>query len=194
MENLWLLPLPDGTVRLFSEYKTKDLAYVGGTTTKYVPINDRVEVNVGRDQDITINRRQKDQKIANVVARQYKRRLDNQFVQHYDLIDYDETLFFEEEIVSGKPVVAKTELERRFDANVVLWGEGDSPKDWGSDEPGAYVDLHRIAGKIEKVDQNHVKYFLDLKPGEKQLAKYYVTYKKRKVGPELNVEKKREPL
>ncbi len=34
-------------VRLFSEYENKDLAYVGGTATKYVPIGDRVEVNVG---------------------------------------------------------------------------------------------------------------------------------------------------
>ena len=31
MENLGLSPLPDGNVRLFSEYQTKDLAYVGGT-------------------------------------------------------------------------------------------------------------------------------------------------------------------
>ena len=31
MENLGLSPLPDGMVRLFSEYQTKDLAYVGGT-------------------------------------------------------------------------------------------------------------------------------------------------------------------
>ena len=194
MENLGLSPLPDGMVRLFSEYKSQDLAYVGATQTKYVPIGDRVEVNVGRDQDITIRRRLKDQKITNVVARQYKRRLDDIYVQYYDLIDYDETFYFEEELVSGKPVVTKTELERRFDANVVLWGEGDPPKDWTSDEPGAYVDLHRIAGKIEKVDQNNVKYFLDLKPGEKQLVQYSVTYKKRKVGPDLNVEKKREPL
>ena len=49
--------------------------------------------------------------------------------------------------------------------NVVFWGEGASPKDWPSDEPGAYVDLRRIVGKIEKADQSHVKYFLDLKPG-----------------------------
>ena len=54
MENLGLSPLPNGTVRLFSEYKNKDLAYVGGTETKYVPIGDRVEVNVGPDKDITI--------------------------------------------------------------------------------------------------------------------------------------------
>jgi len=195
MENLGGSPLPDGAVRLFSEYKTKDLAYVGGTSTKYVPIGDRVEASVGRDQDITIIRRLKDQHISNVVARQYKKRLDDTFVQYYDLIDYDETFVFEEEIVSGKPVVAKTELERRFDASVVLWGSNEpQPKDWNSDEAGAYVDMQKLPGRVERVDQNHVKYFLDLKPGEKQFLRYSVTYKRRKVGPELNVERKREPL
>jgi len=100
----------------------------------------------------------------------------------------------EEEIVSGKPVVAKAEIERRFDANVVLWGSEGQPKDWNSGEEGAYVDLHEIDGRVERVDQNHVKYFLNLKPGEKRFVKYPVTYKRRKVGPELNQEKKREPL
>jgi len=194
MENLGLSPLPDGNVRLFSEYANKDLAYVGGTTTKYVPIGDRVEVNVGRDSDITIVRRLKDQRISNIVARQYKRRLDDTFVLYYDLIDYDETFVYEEEIVSGKPVDVKTELERRFDANVVLWADDAAPDDWDSNEPGAYVDLHRVAGRKQRVDQNHVKYFLDLTPGEKRLVTYSVTYKRRKVGPELNQEKRREPI
>jgi hypothetical protein len=194
MENLGLSPLPDGMVRLYSEYANKDLAYVGGTATKYVPIGDRVEVNVGRDPDITIIRRQKDQHITNVVSRQYRRRIDDEFVMYYDLIDYDETFFYEEEIVSGKPVVAKAEIERRFDANVVLWGSEGQPKGWNSEEEGAYVDLHEIDGRVERVDQNHIKYFLDLNPGEKRFVKYSVTYKRRKVGPELNQEKKREPL
>jgi len=194
MENLGVSPLPDGMVRLYSEYANQDLAYVGGTSTKYVPIGDRVEVNVGRDNDLTIVRHLKDQKIANVVSRQYKRRIDDEFVMYYDLIDYDETFHYEEEIVSGKPVNVKVELERRFDANVVLWADDAPPADWTSDEPGAYVDLHQIAGRKERVDQNHVKYFLDLKPGEKQLVTYSVTYKRRKVQPELNQERKREPL
>ncbi len=194
MENLGLSPLPNGTVRLFSEYKSKDLAYVGGTETKYVPIGDRVEVNVGPDKDITIQRRLKDQKIGNVVARQCKRRLDDQFVLYYDLVDYDETFFYEEELVSGKPVPAKVEVERQFAGDVVLWGEGEEPKGWTSNEPGAYVDLHTIAGRVERVDQQHVKYFMDLKPGKKQVVQYSATYKRRKVGPELNAEKKREPL
>jgi hypothetical protein len=91
-------------------------------------------------------------------------------------------------------VPAEVELERRFDANVVLWGSDGKPKDWDSDEPGAYVDLHGIDGRVERVDQNHAKYFLDLTPGEKRFVRYSVTYKRRKVGPELNTEKKREPL
>jgi hypothetical protein len=33
-----------------------------------------------------------------------------------------------------------------------------------------------------------------LKPGEKQLVKYSVTYKRRKVGPDLNLDRRREPL
>jgi len=194
MENLGVAPLPDGMVRLYSEYANKDLAYVGGTSTKYVPIGDRVEVNVGTDGDITIVRRLKDQKITNVVARQYKRRIDDDFVMYYDLVDYDETFHYEEEIVSGKPVDVKVEVERRFDANVVLWSEDAPPADWNSDEPGAYVDLHDIAGRKERVDQNHVKYFLDMKPGEKRFVTYSVTYKRRKVEPKLNQERKREPL
>ncbi|NQU23313.1 MAG: hypothetical protein HQ567_18695, partial [Candidatus Nealsonbacteria bacterium] len=194
MENLGGSPLPDGMVRLFSEYQNKDLAYVGGTSTKYVPIGDRLEVNVGRDSDVTIVRRLKDQKITNVVARQTKRRLDDTWVWYYDLIDYDETFYYEEEIVAGKPVDVKLDIERRFAANVVLWADDAEPKDWNSNEPGAYVDLHEVAGRKERVDQNHVKYFLDLKPGEKRFVTYSVTYKRRKVGPELNGYKRREPL
>ena len=166
MENLGLSPLPNGTVRLFSEYKTKDLAYVGGTETKYVPIGDRVEVNVGPDKDITIHRRLKDQKISNVVVRQYKRRLDDKFVLYYDLVDYDETFYYEEELVSGKPVPAKVEVERQFDANVVLWGEGEPPKGWTSNEPGAYVDLHTIAGRVERVDRAAREVFYGSVAGE----------------------------
>jgi hypothetical protein len=194
MENLGVSPLPDGMVRLFSEYANQDLAYVGGTTTKYVPIGDRVEVSVGTDTDITMIRRLKDQRVSNVIARQYKRRLNNTWVLYYDLVDYDETFVYEEEIVSGKPMDVEAEIERRFDANVILWGSEGKPKDWGSDEAGAYVDLHDVESRIEKVDQNHVKYFLDMKPGRKWTVTYTVTYKRRKVGPELNTTKRREPL
>ncbi len=139
-------------------------------------------------------RRLKDQRISNVIARQYKRRIDNTFVMYYDLVDYDETFVYEEELVSGKPVDVEVEVERRFDANVVLWDGIKPPADWDSDQAGAYVDLHQVESRIEKVDQNHVKYFLDMRPGQKWVVQYEVTYKRRKVGPELNQEKRRERL
>jgi hypothetical protein len=123
---------------------------------------------------------------------------DSSFL-YYDLIDFDETFCFEKELVSGKPVPAKIEVERQFDSNVVLWGEGGEPKGWTSNERGAYVDLHNIdlhnvGGRVERVDQQHVKYFLDLKPGKRQRVECSVTYTRRKVGPEINTERKREPL
>ena len=86
-----------------------------------------MEVNVG-PQGHHHPAHLKDQKTGNFIARQYKRRLDDQFVLYYDLIDYDETFFYEEKLVSGKPVLAKIEVERQFDADVVLWGEGRRPR------------------------------------------------------------------
>ena len=151
MENLGLSPLPDGSVQLFSEYANRDLAYIGGTKTSYVPVGDRVEVTVGGDSDITLTRRRKDQAITNVVARQYQRRLDDEFVQRYDLLDFDETFAFEEEIVSGKSVPVMIEVERKFDDQVVLWSASDPPDDWASDKPGAYADLHEVPGRVERV-------------------------------------------
>ena len=54
--------------------------------------------------------------------------------------------------------------------------------------------MHEIGGRVERVDQNHVKIFQDLDPGEKRIVTYSVTYKRRREGPELNTEKKREPI
>jgi len=194
MNNLGESPLPDGNVRLFSEYDNQDLAYVGGTATKYVPIGDRVEVNVGNEPSVTMKKVLKDRRITNVVSRQYKRRLNNTYVRYYDLIDFDETLYFEEEITSGKPVDIKLDVERRFDANVLLWSPSEKATGFEGNEPGAYIDMHELDGRVERVDENHVKYFVDLNPGEKRVIQYTVTYKRRKVGPELNTYDRREPV
>ena len=47
---------------------------------------------------------------------------------------------------------------------------------------------------IELVVNGETGLCADLNPGEKRFVRYSVTYKRRKVGPELNTEKKREPL
>ena len=195
MENLGLSPLPNGMVRLFSEYTNKDLAYVGGTETKYVPIGDRVEVNVGPDKDITIHRRLKDQKIGNVVVRQYKRRLDDQFVLYYDLVDYDETFFYEEEIVSGKPVGGQDRGRAAVRRQRGAVGAGRRAAE-GLDEQRA-GGLCRSApgcGPCRAGGPAARQVFPRPPAWEEAACQLRVTYKRRKVGPELNTERKREPL
>ena len=195
MENLGLSPLPNGTVRLFSEYKNKDLAYVGGTETKYVPIGDRVEVNVGPDKDITIHRRaegpedrQRRRPAVQTPAGRPVRAVLRPGRLRRDVLLRGRTCLRQ---ARGGQDRGRAAVRRQRRA---LGPEGEEPKGWTSNEPGAYVDLHTVAGRVERVDQQHVKYFMDLQPGKKQTVEYSVTYKRRKVGPELNTERKREPL
>jgi hypothetical protein len=41
----------------------------------------------------------------------------------------------------------------------------DKPKDSTANEPGTCVDLHQVPGRVERVDQDHVKYFLQERHG-----------------------------
>jgi len=113
--------------------------------------------------------------------------------EYYTLIDYDETFYYETEVVSGKGAPVKADVERRFDAEVILWPPGARPDDWDADKAGAYVDLHDVESRVERVDQNHVKYFLNLLPGKRHVVTYRVTYKRRGVGPELHIHRQDEP-
>ena len=54
--------------------------------------------------------------------------------------------------------------------------------------PGKHTILIRQAGYKDFTEEVAVQ------PGKKQVVSYSVTYKRRKVGPELNTERKREPL
>ena len=47
-------PLPDGTVRIFRSRGEPSLAYQGEQTIRYIPIGDRVELNLGPDPRVTL--------------------------------------------------------------------------------------------------------------------------------------------
>ena len=190
MENLGLSPLPNGTVRLFSEYKQGSglrRRHRDQIRAHRRPRGSQRRPRQGHHHSTSREGPEDRQRRCPAVQTPARRK----FVLYYDLIDYDETFFFQEELVSGKPP-AKIEVERQFHANVVLWGS-DSAQGLDERRSRSVCRSAYVAGHVERVDQQHVKYFLDLKPGKKQLVEYSVTYKRRKVGPELNTEKKREP-
>jgi hypothetical protein len=58
--------------------------------------------------------------------------------------------------------------------------------------PWSSVARRALTGHLQKMGRS--QYFLDLEPGEKRFVRYSVTFKRRKMVPELNAEKKREPL
>ena len=45
-------PLPDGMVRVFRQNGRGGLSYPVGQTIKYVPIGDKIELNLGRDSNV----------------------------------------------------------------------------------------------------------------------------------------------
>ena len=80
----------------------------------------------------------------------------------------------------------------QFDANVVNYtGVPTGNRKAGIlNAEEAYVDLHRLSrARIF----NEYKYFLDLKPGKKQLVNYKVTYSNAPKQWPPNTERKREP-
>jgi hypothetical protein len=53
--NLGKTPMPDGDVKLYSQADSEGLlSYVGGTTVKYIPVNEKVELNLGAARLVTV--------------------------------------------------------------------------------------------------------------------------------------------
>ncbi len=50
--NLGTTPLPDGTVRLFRDNGRDGLSYLAAQTIKYIPIGDKIEINLGPDPEV----------------------------------------------------------------------------------------------------------------------------------------------
>jgi hypothetical protein len=63
-------------------------------------------------------------------------------------------------------VLAKTEVERQFDADVYLWGPDGKPEGWDGQQAGAYVDLRTIAGRVERVSTAEQKWLDMMEVGE----------------------------
>ena len=193
MKNLGIAPIPDGLVMLYSEYANKDLAFMGSSQTSYVPIGARLESELGLNSDISLCRRVLNRTITDIVARQYKRRIDTQWVLYYDLVDFNSHEFRQEEVINGQAQTVKCEIERRFEGQVLLKTSQETPHGWEEDKEGVYVDFSNYRGVVEKVDNQHIKIHLDLQAGEKRMIDYVVTTKLRKQGPELHPNRVREP-
>ncbi|MFC1707416.1 DUF4139 domain-containing protein [Planctomycetota bacterium] len=137
-------PLPGGSVRVFGQHANGDLSYVGSQTVTYVPMGDRVLLNLGEDKDLVVQRELTDY-----------RRTDIQLGPHGNVVHWKEHFYYQTRIhnTKGKPV--RLEVERRIPRS------------------HAVTDLKAIE-RFEVVDQHVQKYYVDLKPHEERVVRYHV--------------------
>ncbi len=133
--NLGREPLPGGLIKVFKSLdRETHLSYVGQDNTKYIPIDENVELNLGRTRDIEVEPKLMEQETTNYL-----------FGKPYGNISgWDEEKTYEVKVSNYRPLPVKVEIKRNF--------------------PHQYWKLTKRGdfGKYEKVDLDTVKFTLEL--------------------------------
>jgi len=129
-------PIPGGMLRVC---RTVDeagyLSYEGQSEFKYIPVNEKVELNLGRVENVVVEPTLMDYKTEN-----------HTFDINRNVSGWDEVRTFKLEVKNTMPVAVKVEIQRNFPGQKWdLKSDGD-------------------CGTYEKVDFDTVKYTLELPP------------------------------
>jgi hypothetical protein len=144
--NLGEEPLPDGMVRVFKRFDSGNLAFVGQHAIKYMPIGEDVELNLGPDPDVLIERKVMDLKKLNFTTEMWGRTSR--------IVGYDTKTFLKTRVKNTKDLAIQFEIERTIGG------------DWELDCEHAY----------DKLDENNIRFVMQLKPGEERTFTYTVTH------------------
>ena len=110
-------PLPDGIIRVFRDNGKDGLAYYTTQATKYIPIKERIELNVGTDDEIVYER------VVLDLAR-------SDFIYDHSpprVVGWNETRKWQEEIRNYRAKAIKVEIRHVLPGHVEFAME-DSPK------------------------------------------------------------------
>jgi hypothetical protein len=120
-------PLPDGTVRLFRENGRDGLSYLTQQQIKYIPIGDKIELNLGADPEVIFEllkpRISRDNLWVQINgANRYRQIGGNEVVQvqNTTVAGWDDHTVFNQRIrnYSGKPI--DVEIRRTYPGHVVF--------------------------------------------------------------------------
>jgi hypothetical protein len=118
-------PLPDGVIRVFRDNGRDGLSFYTAQQTKYIPIKEKIELNVGKDDQIVYER------VVLDVARQNF--IYNEKPQIPQVIGWDETRKWQEEIRNYRTKPIKIEIRHVIQGDV----------DFSIEAPGAKLyDFH----------------------------------------------------
>lgn len=140
-------PLPGGQVKVFGRIdKEGHLAYEGADKTRYIPIGEKVELNLGAARDVRVEPVMIDFRTDNFL-----------FNSRGDISGWDEQRSFQIKVSNFRSIPIKVEVWRNF-----------STPHWDLVTDGDY-------GLYEKVNMKTVKYSLDLPPDTRVVFNYKLT-------------------
>jgi hypothetical protein len=135
--NLGKEPLPGGLIKVFRRLdKEAHLSYIGQDNSKYIPINEKVELNLGRARDVEVEPKLMEYKTFNYRFNAPKGNISG----------WDEEKTYQVKVSNYRSLPVKVEIRRNF--------------------PHQYWELTKKGdfGKYEKVDLDTVKFTLELAP------------------------------
>ncbi|MBI4680187.1 MAG: hypothetical protein HY753_02970 [Nitrospirae bacterium] len=139
-------PLPDGLIKIFkSTDKEEHLSYVGADAAKYIPIKQKVELNLGNEEGVKVE----------VKKMEYK--TENHELDFYgNITGWDEVKNFKIKVKNMKNLNIKVEIKRNVQGKFEV-----------DENTGNYDDY-------EKEDIDTFKYTLNLNPEEEKIFNYKI--------------------
>ena len=102
--NLGETPIPNGTVKIYSQADEQGyLSYVGGTSIKYIPVDEEVELNLGSARLVSVEPKLMDFKTENY-----------RFDRHGNVAGWDEIRTWKIEITNTRELPIEIEVTRGF--------------------------------------------------------------------------------
>ncbi len=140
-------PIPGGMMKVYRDVgQDKHLSYEGQSQFKYIPVDEDIELNLGRVQDVVVEPKVMDIKTT-----------DHLFDRHGNVNGWDETRNIQFKIKNTRAVAIQVEITRNL-----------GTRHWDVKNRGEY-------GAYEKVDLDTVRYTLDLPPRSEQVFEQVLT-------------------
>ncbi|MHC4743191.1 MAG: hypothetical protein ACYS8Z_14850 [Planctomycetota bacterium] len=145
--NLGDTPIPNGQVRIYGRADDNgSLSYVGGTSVKYIPVDEEVELNLGGARLVKVEPKLMDFKTANY-----------QFDRRRNISGWDEIRTWDIEIANTRKLPIEIEITRGFGT------------------PAWTLETEAENVNYSKHDATHARFELKLEPATKRTVGYTVT-------------------
>jgi hypothetical protein len=144
--NLGQTPIPNGDVRIYSQADDAGyLSYIGGTSIKYIPVNEEIELNLGPARLVSVEPKLMDFKTENYV-----------FDTKNNVAGWDEVRTWKIEITNTRTLPVEIEITRGF--GTAYWT----------------LQLDEKEISYEKYDVTHARFKLNLEPRSKRIFEWTV--------------------